>query len=97
MQDLLNKLRNKPFYIWATLKHRDTTGYENKTCCFNHIIGLPTKNGVPQQLWDYEDMIYRALMIPGYVNSIPNKGPSAYSMEEKKKRDLDQKGASSFL
>ena len=93
MQDLLNKLRNKPFYIWATLKHRDTTGYQNKTCCFNHTIGLPQKNGIPQPLFDYEDMIYRSLMTPGYLNSSPNKGPSAYSMEEKRKKELDQKGS----
>ena len=92
MQDLLNKLRNKPFYIWATLKHKDTTGY-GKTCCFNHIVGLPSKNGIPQPLWEYEEMVHRALMIPGYINSVPNKGPSAYTMGEKRKRELDQKGS----
>jgi hypothetical protein len=91
MQDLQRKLQGRPFYIWNSIKHRAAANPNNDVkghCCFNHIIGLPRKNGKSQPLWDYEDQIYRALTIPGYLNSSPNKGPSAYKMEEKKQRDL---------
>jgi hypothetical protein len=33
-----------------------------------HIIGLPTKNGVQMPMFDYERMLYRALIEPGYLN-----------------------------
>jgi hypothetical protein len=91
MQGHLAKLRDRPFYIWNSIKHRAAANPNNDikgNCCFNHILGLPTKNGVPQPLHDYQDIIYRALMIPGYLNSSPNKGPSAYKMEERKQKDL---------
>src|SRR5688572_25375006 len=75
MQDLQRRLRNRPFYIWNSEKHKAASNPNNEIkgwCCFNHIIGLPTKNGIPQPLWDYQDMIYRALMLPGYLNSSPS-------------------------
>jgi hypothetical protein len=94
MQDLQRKLQGRPFYIWESNKHRLASNPSNDLkgrCCFNHIIGLPKKNGIPQPLWDYQDVIYRALMIPGYINSSPNKGPSAYKLEEKRQRDLEHR------
>jgi hypothetical protein len=65
MQGLLNKLRGKPFYVWD--KSKRILGLNS----FNEIIGLPKKNGIPQPLWDYQKMIYRALLIPNYLNSRP--------------------------
>jgi hypothetical protein len=41
-------------------------------CCFNHIIGLPKKDGVEKPLYDYESLLYRALLTPGYLNSSPS-------------------------
>jgi hypothetical protein len=82
MQDLKRKLEGKPFYIWGKEKHQTTAGY-GKSCCFNHIIGLPQKNGVPQPLWNYQDQIYRALMFPGYLNSSPNPGGVAHNNAER--------------
>jgi hypothetical protein len=92
MQDLIRKLRDKPFYIWGSIKHKTSAGY-GKSCCFNHIMGLPEKNGVPQPLWNYQDQINRALMIPGYLNSSPNKGQPAHTSEEKRDRELKQVGS----
>ena len=42
----LDRLQKKPFWIWNIEEHKqeaiiNTNGY----CCFNHIIGLPTKEG----------------------------------------------------
>ena len=62
MQDLQRRLRNRPIYIWNSEKHKAASNPNNEIkgwCCFNHIIGLPTKNGIPQPLWDYQDMIYQ--------------------------------------
>jgi hypothetical protein len=41
---LFTKLKNKPFWIWNIEEHKlqDLT---NGDCCFNHIIGLPKKDG----------------------------------------------------
>jgi hypothetical protein len=48
-----DKLQNKPFWIWNVEEHKlediRTKGY----CCFNHIIGLPTKEGLVKPIFDY--------------------------------------------
>ena len=30
-------------------------------CCFNHIVGLPTKNGIEKPLFDYQKLIFDSL------------------------------------
>jgi hypothetical protein len=93
MQDLMQKVRDRPFYIWAKEKHESYQKPNSELkgrCCFNHIIGLPLKNGKPQPLWDYQDFIYRALMLPGFLNSSPNKLPPAHTNEERRERDSKQ-------
>jgi hypothetical protein len=88
MQDLLNRSRDRPFYIWGLAKHKSTAGSGNRNCCFNHIIGLPKKNGITQPLWNYQDMIYRCLMIPNYINSKPTpEYPLSHSLSEKKQKE----------
>src|ERR671938_517086 len=58
---LFEKLRNKPFWIWDIAEHKlqdiKTKGY----CCFNHIIGLPKKDGIDKPLYDYERIIFDSL------------------------------------
>ena len=41
-------------------------------CCFNHIVGLPRKDGVKKPLFDYEKMLCKALLRPGYLNRHPS-------------------------
>ena len=72
MQQLLRRLRDKPFWIWDRdgnspehLRHRQLN---NGNCCFNHTIGLPSKNGKGQPLWDYQKQIYKALFTPSFIN-----------------------------
>lgn len=36
-------------------------------CCFNHIIGLPKKDGVPKQIHDYEVDLFNTLQDHKYV------------------------------
>jgi hypothetical protein len=38
-----DKLQNKPFWIWDIEEHKQEDVRTKGDCCFNHIIGLPTK------------------------------------------------------
>jgi hypothetical protein len=40
----------------------------NGDCCFNHIIGLPTKEGMEKAIFDYEKILYDALFDINYYN-----------------------------
>jgi len=63
MQELISRLRNKPFYIWGKAEHKDAMNASGRLdhphakmqCCFNHIIGLPRKgdSGKEYPLFDY--------------------------------------------
>ena len=42
----------------------------NGDCCFNHVIGLPQRNGLDKPLYDYEKIIFDSLVTQtGNVNS----------------------------
>jgi hypothetical protein len=69
---LLQKLRDKPFWISDPSKHKEKDRSGKGICCFNHIIGLPKKYGVKKPLFDYEVVLYKALSVPGYLNSDPS-------------------------
>ena len=43
---LLETLLNKPFWIWNTEEHKHEDIRTNGDCCFNHIIGVPKKDGI---------------------------------------------------
>jgi hypothetical protein len=58
-RELLDRLENKPFWIWDIEEHKQEDIRTNGDCCFNHIIGLPQKNGVDQPLYDYEELIFK--------------------------------------
>jgi hypothetical protein len=69
---LLQRLRDKPFWIWDVKKHKQEEDIKTKgACCFNHIVGLPRKDGIEKPLFDYEWLLYRALLEKGYLNSNP--------------------------
>ena len=50
----LSIFRNKPFWILDKEKHKQEFLSKNGQCCFNHIIGLPEKNGKEYPIFDYE-------------------------------------------
>jgi hypothetical protein len=78
--------RDKNEVVFSAEDVNVNEGNNNGNCCFNHIIGLPQKNGIPQPLWSYEEMLYQALMFSGYLNSSPSTLPTVYSVIEKRKR-----------
>src|SRR5918994_6164894 len=63
----------KPFYRWDLQHQKEIEpvikilGY----CCFNHIIGLPEKNGIRHPLYSYERLIYKTLTEDSFLNSSP--------------------------
>ena len=54
---LFEKLHNKPFWIWNIEEHKQEDIRSDGDCCFNHIIGLPQKDGTDTPLYDYEQII----------------------------------------
>jgi hypothetical protein len=58
---LFDRLQNKPFWIWDIAKHKQEDIETNGNCCFNYIIGLPTKAGTEKPMFDYEKLLYDSL------------------------------------
>jgi hypothetical protein len=57
-----DKLQNKPFWIWNIEEHKLEDIRTKGECCFNHIIGLPTKEGLEKPIFDYQELLYEALL-----------------------------------
>jgi hypothetical protein len=55
-------LLNKPFWIWNIEEHKLEDIRTDGDCCFNHIIGLPQKDGDDKPLYDYEQIIFDSLV-----------------------------------
>jgi hypothetical protein len=94
LERLRSKLRGKKFYDWGINLSKQAQPNE-VDCCFNHIIGIPRKGNKEYPLFDYENMLYRALTIPGYLNFAPLQQSSGYTMDEKRERD--KKNRESYL
>ena len=58
-----DKLHNKPFWIWDIQEHKQEDIRTRGECCFNHIIGLPTKGRIEKPLFDYEKLLYDSLLL----------------------------------
>jgi hypothetical protein len=58
---LFEQLQNKPFWIWNIKEHKKEDVRTNGDCCFNHIIGLPQKDGTDKPLYDYQEIIFDSL------------------------------------
>jgi hypothetical protein len=67
---LFDICKDKPFWIWDQRQHRlqdiTTKGY----CCFNHIIGLPTKETIEKPMFDYERLLYDSLLVADFYNRL---------------------------
>jgi hypothetical protein len=67
---LLQRLKDKRFWIWDQNQHKQEDIKTKGDCCFNHIIGLPTKDKEEKPMFDYEKLLYDALLIPDSYNSL---------------------------
>ncbi|MFL6376135.1 MAG: hypothetical protein ACJ70Q_07950 [Nitrososphaera sp.] len=59
---LFERLKGKPFWIWDKQQHKQEDIRTNGDCCFNHVIGLPQKDGNDKPLYDYEEIIFDSLV-----------------------------------
>ena len=59
---LTGRLHDKPFWIWGIEEHMSEDIRTDGDCCFNHIIGLPQKDGVYKPLYDYQKIIFDSLI-----------------------------------
>jgi hypothetical protein len=55
-------LLNKPFWIWDQQQHKQEDIKTNGYCWFNHIIGLPQKEGADKPMYDYQRSIFESLV-----------------------------------
>jgi hypothetical protein len=55
----LERLRDKAFWHWDRGEHKEKDRTYKGDCCFNHIVGLPRKDGKRKPLFAYEGMLYR--------------------------------------
>jgi hypothetical protein len=67
--EVFGRLLNKPFWIWNSEKHKREDMKTDGNCCFNHIIGLPTKEGMEKAMFDYEKILYDSIFL---VNDVSN-------------------------
>jgi hypothetical protein len=70
---LFERLQNKPFWIWNIEEHKHQDLITNGDCCFNHIIGLPQKDGNDKALYDYERIIFDSLITQNNNSNPGNK------------------------
>ena len=61
-KELFQRLKDKPFWIWDKQQHKLKDIKADGDCCFNHIIGLPTKEGKEKAIFDYEKILYDILL-----------------------------------
>src|SRR5919197_1413637 len=69
---IIERLHNKPFWIWNIQEHIQEDIITNGDCCFNHMIGLPKRDYVVKPLYDYERIIFDSL-VPQNGNDNANK------------------------
>ena len=81
--ELFGRLKNKPFWIWNDVtEHRKIYFQTQGGCCFNHIIGLPQKDGIEKPMFDYEKIIFDCLVTQngnGNGNAIAGSSSSSSS------------------
>jgi hypothetical protein len=64
------RLQGKPFWIWNIKYHKQEDIDTKGDCCFNHIIGLPTKGKMEKPIFDYEKLLYDSLFNIEYYNPL---------------------------
>src|SRR5919198_5880794 len=81
INDLIELVRDKPFWIWDHEKHYQEGVSTDDKCCFNHLVGLPRKDGVAKPLFDYEKLLYDSLLIPAEFYDNNSNSSSSYNFK----------------
>lgn len=61
LENLRKRCIDRPFWIWNEDEHHIADKVWGDRCCFNHIIGLPKKEGKPCPIFDYEREVFEDL------------------------------------
>jgi hypothetical protein len=81
--NLFEICKDKPFWIWDIEEHKQedikTRGY----CCFNHIIGLPTKEQIEKPIFDYQKILFDTLITLDSNNNTNNNNQLNLSFKHK--------------
>ena len=80
---LFKRLQDKPFWIWNIEEHKQEDIKKNEDCCFNHIIGLPVKEGVQKPFFDYEKLLYDSIFSVNDVLNNNDKNNDDHSFKHK--------------
>lgn len=80
-QSQLQKLKGKIFWNWGSYEHRRKHATYRGNCCFNHIIGPPKKDGVEKPFYDYEKLLYNALLGSHGIGSYNVDGDACYNSD----------------
>jgi hypothetical protein len=72
-KELFQRLQGKSFWIWNIEEHKQEDIRTNRDCCFNHIIGLPQKDGIDKPFYGYEGIIFDCLVTQDGTASSENK------------------------
>jgi hypothetical protein len=67
-KELFQRLQNKPFWFWNIEEHKQEDVKTDGDYCFNHIIGLPTKEGMEKAMFDYERILYDSILVNDILN-----------------------------
>lgn len=57
----IDRFRGKPFWIFDNKEHEKQRELLGNNCCFNHIVGMPIRDGKEMPMFDYEEAIYNTL------------------------------------
>jgi hypothetical protein len=90
---LFEILHDKRFWIWDIEQHKNEDIRAKGECCFNHIIGLPQKDGLDKPFYDYEKIIFDSL-VTQEGNDNTNSYPGSKHLWIKKATGL---GVSEFM
>lgn len=61
-EQVLSILKGKAFWIWNEKEHEQAYQETGGLCCFNDIVGRPTKDKQEFPLFDYEQLLYDSLL-----------------------------------
>ena len=53
--------KDLPFWISDRDEHKQRDIANSGNCCFNHVIGLPKKDGIEKPIFDYEMQLVECL------------------------------------
>ncbi|HEX7818394.1 MAG TPA: hypothetical protein VF419_03355 [Nitrososphaeraceae archaeon] len=66
-KDSISIFLDAPFWIWDSDIHRVQYEKTNGCCCFNHLLSLPSKDGIQYPLFDFQAIIFDTVERNQYV------------------------------